>query len=804
MAVLIPTKKIPQLTAYGVPLAGPEMLEISTTGVSRRITTRDFVLPIDSVLTVTPLGVVPNNSRQLTLGIGLTAVDGGPGGTYELNATGAVAGPANPTALVGLAAINGAALTYMRSDAAPALNQGISPSWTGSHTFNNPLLVQGTGPRYDWLETDAAVDNRRWQAAVNGERFLLRTVNDALSVTANFLEVDRTGTVVDQVNLLGTALTWNGSPLLSAATAFANPTASIGLAVVNGAATTAMRSDAAPALDTAISPSWLGLHTFTQPVTISQGTPSLRLNETDAAANNRLWDMVVIGEQLAFRAVNDAISLATSWVTVDRTLNVIDTINLLSTNLQHNGVAISTAVGANPTASVGLAAVNGVATTFMRSDGAPALSQAIAPTWTAKHLFTAVGDFAANTYALSAESTNPYIGFNETDAAVNNRRWAIGVSNEQFGGYLFDDDGSPIAQWITVDRTGAVVDSVGFPSPTLFTSSGGAASTAITISAATPVFAINQTGGAADNRRWDIVPIAEQLQFRATNDAASVANSFMLIDRTGAVVDSVTFPSRVFFTKQFSGPGTSAVLLSSSAPILDFNETDAAANNRLWRQVADSEQYRLEAVNDAETVAGVVFQTDRTGTVVDQVAFPTATANSFRVGGTSPSLTNRQATITSGAVGILGVTQTGVAGNDGIAIHHQATAGDNSFMQFGTEAAFTTRGSISYNRGAGLVAYNTTSDSRRKKNIRNSSDSAGIIDAIQVRAFDWNDSDNHVEHWIIAQELHAVFPMAVTPGGSDADWAVDPSKLIPLVIKELQSVRQRLVALETPGQSERA
>lgn len=45
-----------------------------------------------------------------------------------------------------------------------------------------------------------------------------------------------------------------------------------------------------------------------------------------------------------------------------------------------------TAVGANPSASVGLSAVNGVATTFLRSDGAPALSQAIAPTWTGIHI----------------------------------------------------------------------------------------------------------------------------------------------------------------------------------------------------------------------------------------------------------------------------------------------------------------------------------------------------------------------------------------------------------------------------------
>lgn len=44
-------------------------------------------------------------------------------------------------------------------------------------------------------------------------------------------------------------------------------------------------------------------------------------------------------------------------------------------------------LGANPTGTIGLTAVNGTATTFPRSDGAPALSQAIAPTWTGAHTF---------------------------------------------------------------------------------------------------------------------------------------------------------------------------------------------------------------------------------------------------------------------------------------------------------------------------------------------------------------------------------------------------------------------------------
>jgi hypothetical protein len=61
--------------------------------------------------------------------------------------------------------------------------------------------------------------------------------------------------------------------------------------------------------------------------------------------------------------------------------------------------------GANPTGTVGLSAVNGSASTFMRSDAAPALSQSIVPTWTGLHTFnpttTASGAIARSLYVTS-------------------------------------------------------------------------------------------------------------------------------------------------------------------------------------------------------------------------------------------------------------------------------------------------------------------------------------------------------------------------------------------------------------------
>jgi hypothetical protein len=50
---------------------------------------------------------------------------------------------ANPSAVIGLAAINGSAGSFMRADAAPALNQAISPTWTQPHTFASTAGFQG-------------------------------------------------------------------------------------------------------------------------------------------------------------------------------------------------------------------------------------------------------------------------------------------------------------------------------------------------------------------------------------------------------------------------------------------------------------------------------------------------------------------------------------------------------------------------------------------------------------------------------------------------------------------------------------
>ena len=97
-----------------------------------------------------------------------------------------------------------------------------------------------------------------------------------------------------------------------------------------------------------------------------------------------------------------------------------------------------------------------------------------------------------------------------------------------------------------------------------------------------------------------------------------------------------------------------------------------------------------------------------------------------------------------------------------------------------------------------ITSYNTSSDARLKENVALADDAANLIDAIQVRKFDWKADGSHQRYGFVAQELAQVAPEAVAgdPEG-DAMLGVDYSKLVPMLVKEIQSLRARVAQLET-------
>ncbi len=116
--------------------------------------------------------------------------------------------------------------------------------------------------------------------------------------------------------------------------------------------------------------------------------------------------------------------------------------------LYDDGVLITNQSGANPSASVGLSAVNGVAATFMRSDAAPALSQSISPTMTGAWVFSSSVAFtnAASAEKISLRSADTdgdvYLAFRDSALARKGYFGYGNAGNDTF--FLANEENSDI------------------------------------------------------------------------------------------------------------------------------------------------------------------------------------------------------------------------------------------------------------------------------------------------------------------------------------------------------------------------
>ncbi len=126
---------------------------------------------------------------------------------------------------------------------------------------------------------------------------------------------------------------------------------------------------------------------------------------------------------------------------------------------------------------------------------------------------------------------------------------------------------------------------------------------------------------------------------------------------------------------------------------------------------------------------------------------------------------------------------------------NSATTGNNGFIEFGTEGGYSARGSITYNRGAGLTVYNTTSDYRIKTDI-SEFNALNIITKLKPKQYKVIDATNK-SIGFIAHELQEFFPQAVS-GEKDGKrmQQVDYSQLTGLLTKGVQEVDTKIVNLE--------
>ena len=142
-----------------------------------------------------------------------------------------------------------------------------------------------------------------------------------------------------------------------------------------------------------------------------------------------------------------------------------------------------------------------------------------------------------------------------------------------------------------------------------------------------------------------------------------------------------------------------------------------------------------------------------------------------------------------------GIALSGQETDSNIYIRHASGTGSGSrYMAFTYNTSQL--GSITQH-GTSQILFNTTSDERAKEKIVDAPSASDDIDAIQVRSFDWKADGEHQKYGMIAQELQTVAPEAVS-GDADSEemMGVDYSKLVPMLIKEIQSLRNRVAQLE--------
>jgi len=234
---------------------------------------------------------------------------------------------------------------------------------------------------------------------------------------------------------------------------------------------------------------------------------------------------------------------------------------------------------------------------------------------------------------------------------------------------------------------------------------------------------------------------------------------------------------------------TQAMTLDASGNLL-LGGTSNAASARFISENASGNQLGLRYTSVATYYNSVDSSGNLIWTKDGTERMRLDSSGNLLVGKTAPSNTTKGATI--GQDGQLNIVLTTAGGGSQcIFLNRQDTTGDAILFR----QANNTVGSISVT--GSTTSYNITSDQRLKENIQDADDAASLVDALQVRKFDWKADNNHQRYGFIAQELVTIAPEAVhQPANPDEMMAVDYSKLVPMLVKEIQSLRKRLTALE--------
>lgn len=168
-------------------------------------------------------------------------------------------------------------------------------------------------PRLAFNEGDAAANNQLWYIDVNSAQLGFSCVNDARSALTDWLSVSRSANTATQITFAGTELQFDGTTLdINAASDFA------GQAVFNAVSTGGSGSIKLAA----------------------SSNPGIYWDDGAAAADTGNWLLYSSSGTMRWRIYNDAGSVNTEFLTVQRSTTTVSQITLAATELQFDGTTL--------------------------------------------------------------------------------------------------------------------------------------------------------------------------------------------------------------------------------------------------------------------------------------------------------------------------------------------------------------------------------------------------------------------------------------------------------------------------------
>lgn len=141
------------------------------------------------------------------------------------------------------------------------------------------------------------------------------------------------------------------------------------------------------------------------------------------------------------------------------------------------------------------------------------------------------------------------------------------------------------------------------------------------------------------------------------------------------------------------------------------------------------------------------------------------------------------------------------SGQQSLLLWNQGSTGNNIWTEFHTESSITFRGSIYFNRAAGIVVYGTSSDYRIKTEIEEFN-ALDIIKKLKPKKFKINEAEEK-SYGFIAHELQEFVPQAVVgqkdeikEDGTPKLQQVDYAQLTGLLTKAIQEQQAQIEELK--------